>query len=395
MTAVDVADLSSNRSCGPLVSLTDCSAPLRHPELCFDDGNIAILAENTYFLVHRDPLGRHSPVLKKLINDLPTNSACFIEGVPVITVPYTCEAMSHLIRTLYGYVLRLRLVSFSDRRISFPVAMVGEDFAVTSALLKLATAYEIESLRTEIIRRLSQSWPAKLDQWEIREKSAVNEEGVYAPCPKLPHPMYVCLPQSRNFFGPLSFMSPFLSSLVISVAREVDAPELLPSAFYDLSRYLPSQVCSGYKDPLTLVPHRLSSDDLFRVFRGKEQTARYFSTFIVNELEGRMPCKFCLNRNELVPFRKRSCQVAFETITVSILRDSNGMLLNHNTDPLFAIADSLAMQTKEDAPGSENTATYRACEACRLEYMAVVKAVREEFWRRLPEWFDLTVSNWA
>lgn len=108
-----------------------------------------------------------------------------------------------------------------------------------------------------------------------------------------------------------------------------------------------------------------------------------------------MPSKYCLNRNEIVPSRKRSCQVAFETITLAILRDSNGMVLNHNSDPLFAIADSLAMQTKEDAPGAENSATYRACEACRLEYSAVVKDVWEEFWRRLPEWFELLVSDWS
>lgn len=186
----------------------------------------------------------------------------------------------------------------------------------------------------------------------------------------------------------------FIRSLIIAVAREAGVLELLPSAFYDLSRYLPSQISNGYRDPVTLHNHRLSPEDLFRVFRGKEQTARYFSTFIVNELEGRMPSKFCLNRNELVPARKRSCQIAFETITLSILRDSNGMLLNHNSDPLFAISDSLAMQTKEDSPGADNNAAYRACEACRLDYGAVVKAVREEFWRKLPEWFDLPMSDW-
>lgn len=182
---------------------------------------------------------------------------------------------------------------------------------------------------------------------------------------------------------------------MISIAREVDAPELLPSAFYDLSRYLPSQISNGYKDPVASAVHRLSQDDIFRVFRGKEQTARYFSTFIANDLEARVPSKYCLHRNDVIPSRKRTCQTAFETITVSILRDTNGMLLNHNTDPLFAIADSLAMQTKEDAPGLENNSAYRACEACRLEYGAVIQAVREEFWRRLPDWFDLSVSNWV
>lgn len=91
-----------------------------------------------------------------------------------------------------------------DTVCSFPVTMVGQDFPVTHALLKLATAYEVDNLREEIIHRLGQSWPATLSQWEVREKSAVNEEGVYAPRPKLPHPMYV---QCCSYIA----YSPFLS----------------------------------------------------------------------------------------------------------------------------------------------------------------------------------------
>ncbi|KAH8083801.1 hypothetical protein BXZ70DRAFT_900556 [Cristinia sonorae] len=349
---MDTEEFSSNRS---LTSLASRSSPAdkilsRHPDLCFNDGNIAILAGDVYFIVHRGPLGRHSPVLKSHIEALSATNPRCIEGLPTLVVPYGHEDMSYFLRTLYG----------------FPTPHVGQEFRATSAILRLATAYEVNNLRSEIIRRLSQGWPATLAQWEVREKSVVNKDGVYAPRPKLPHPI-----------------------VVIAIAREMNAPHLLPSAFYDLSRYLPSQVANGYNDPTTLTIHRLPDDDLFRVFRGKEQTARFFSTFIVNELEGRMPSQFCTNRKDIIPSRKRSCQVAFETITLSILRDANGMILNHNSDPLFAIADSLAMQTKEDAPGMENVATYRACEACRLEFSAVVQDVREEFWRRLPEWFDL------
>ena len=75
-------------------------------------------------------------------------------------------------------------------------------------------------------------------------------------------------------------------SAVIALAREAEIPQLLPSAFYDLSRYLPSQLAIDYTDPDTNRTYTLSNNDLFRVYRGKEQAARYFSTFIVKELEG-------------------------------------------------------------------------------------------------------------
>ena len=82
----------------------------------------------------------------------------------------------------------------ADNVARFPINLVDQDFVVTSALLKLATIYEADNLRAEIIKQLGQSWPTSLPQWELREKSAVNKDGVYAPRPKLPHPMYVVAP---------------------------------------------------------------------------------------------------------------------------------------------------------------------------------------------------------
>lgn len=141
--------------------------------------------------------------------------------------------------------------------------------------------------------------------------------------------------------------------------------------------------------------YRLDIDDLCRVLRGKEQAARFFSTFIVTELEGRSPSQLCVYRNEVQPARKRACQMAYEAVTFELIRDVNGMVCNRNSDPLFSILESMAMQTRGDQPGVENKVAYRACEACRLEYGVVVAAARDEFWRHLPAWFDLEVKAWA
>ena len=185
-----------------------------------------------------------------------------------------------------------------------------------------------------------------------------------------------------------------LHSLVIQLAREIDAPQLLPSAFYDLSRYLPSQLMEGHMSP-DGTHHALDTDDLCRVLRGKEHAARYFSTFVVTSVEGRPPSQLCLNRNETDPMARRACYMAFEAITFELIRDVNGMVCNRNSDPLFSIAEALAMQTREDQPGVENKAAYRACEACRMEFGVAVDAAREDFWRQLPSWFELEVKNWG
>lgn len=331
--------------------------PNRHPELSFEDGNLAVLCGHQYFLIHRSILSHHSSVLAKLTESIAKEDVSqSLEGRPILRLPHAPDEVYILLRYIYG------LSEYSETN----------DFRVLAILLTLATKYKIESLRAKALKQILVSWPTTLAQWDIREKHSGNVAGIYLSRPMLPHP-----------------------SMVVALAREAGAPELLPAAFYDLSRRLPSELATDHFDPDTGRSYGLSSQDLFRIFRGKEQAARYFSTFIVKELEGRVPAEFCHNRNELQPSRKRRCQMAFEAVTYSLIRDVNGLVLNRNSDPLFAILDSLLMQTREDAPGTENKTAMRACEACRIDFTTIVEAVREEFWRKLPDWFDLEVPNWV
>lgn len=217
---------------------------------------------------------------------------------------------------------------------------------------------------------MTPSWPKTLTQWEIREAAATNPNGLYKPRLSYPHPI-----------------------LVINLARATNAFELLPSAFYDLSRCVASDIAAGYKCPRTSTLHHLSPDDLMNVFKGKEQASRYLSTFIVNELEGRQPSAACVYTNEQDPIKKHACRVAFEVITFEILRDVNGVVCHRSSDPLFAIVDAELMQVREDATVTIG-ASLKACDICRAEFATVVDAVREEFWNRLPLWFGLDVPNW-
>ncbi|KAH9942297.1 uncharacterized protein BXZ73DRAFT_41159 [Epithele typhae] len=346
------ADFSSNRCATPL---EEYEVPTRHSELCFEDGNLSIIIGKQYFIVHRGVLCLHSQVFHKRIKAIKSGDDRLLEGLAVLYLDDSPEDFAHFLQALYG----------------LPHNNIADEFTVTAAILRLATKYEVEVLRENAMRCLSLSWPTTLQLWECREKAATTVDGVYAPRPILPHPI------------PL-----------IELAREIGAPQLLPSAFYDLSRYLPSQMMEGHMAS-DGTHYTLSHDDLCRALRGKEQAARYFSTFIVTELEGRPYSSLCVHRNEIHPSVKRSCQMAFEAVTFELIRDVNGMVCNRNSDPLFSILESVAMQTRDDQPGVENRVAYRACEACRLEFRAVVDAGREEFWRNLPSWFELDLKTWA
>ncbi|OCH93111.1 hypothetical protein OBBRIDRAFT_372191 [Obba rivulosa] len=345
-------EFSSNRHSAVL---SEFEVPVRHPEFTFEDANMALIAGRQYFLVHQGLLTHHSKPFTLMIKTRQAEGGQVIAGLPAVSLEDPADELACFLRVLYGFCVNLET----------------KDFEVISALLRISTKYGVEELRKEAIRVLSRSWPTTLPLWEIREKSVTSADGLYNPRPSLPHPL-----------------------LIIELAREADVPELLPSAFYDISRYLPSQLASGHT-PSDGTKRMLADDDLLQILRGKEHSARFFSTFIVNDLEGRVPSEFCLHRNDTVPSRKRACQIAFEAITFDLIRDVNGMLCNRNSDPLFAIADTFLMQTREDIPGAENEVVHRACEFCRMEYGAVVDAVREELWRKIPEWFELEVSNWG
>lgn len=182
--------------------------------------------------------------------------------------------------------------------------------------------------------------------------------------------------------------------MVINLARASNALELLPSAYYDLSRSSPSECAAGYTCPVTSETHHLSDNDLLILLQGKEHAARFLSAFIAKELEGRDASSFCEYQPDLDASRNRICQAAFETVTFEILRDVNGVICHRSSDPLFAILDAEMMQTREDVSGRPYLAL-RACEACRAEFAFAVDVSREEFWRKLPNWFGIDPRVWA
>ncbi|KAF9227465.1 DNA topoisomerase IV, alpha subunit [Gyrodon lividus] len=360
-------DFSTNRH-----SASETTSLVRHTDLSFADGNIVILADFDYFLVHRGLLTRHSEVLEHLIKSMDPTPA--IEGQPVLSLPEPSDSIACFLQALYDgtsvYLLHTSLACALTSSSSF-LTYDEQGFATVASLLRVLTTYKVHYIRHDILRVLSASWPTTLAQWESRECSVTSPDGVYSPHPSLPHPMFV-----------------------IKLARDIDAPSLLPSAMYDLSRCTPSEAAIGILKPQVGNYIKLDESDLMCVLRGREHASRYFSTFIVNELEGRAPSTSCLRRNETGLLAKRACQMAFEAITFELLRDINGIISHRTSDPLYGMADAELMQTREGA-SEDNLTPMRTCEICRTEFASTVLAAKEDFWRKLPGWFGVDVPKWA
>jgi hypothetical protein len=181
----------------------------------------------------------------------------------------------------------------------------------------------------------------------------------------------------------------------VNLAREVDTPELIPAAFYELCRLLPSVVATGITDPFDSDPkcHRLTASDLVLLLQGREAASRFFSTFIVNELENRRASEICFNRRQQDPAQRRLCTGAFQLITFELLQDVNGLITGLTADPLFAMQEVLNLQADPGTPDTRNI--FRACDACRQELVESVHSARNKFWDSLPEWFGVEVASWG
>lgn len=78
------------------------SGPSRNADLCFDDGNIAILTGPRYFLVHEGLLRRHSPVISELLGDC--SELELLEDRPVLILHHQPEEMAVFLHALYDGV---------------------------------------------------------------------------------------------------------------------------------------------------------------------------------------------------------------------------------------------------------------------------------------------------
>jgi hypothetical protein len=106
------SDFSTNRhSVNDSAKAQVDSHPSRHPDLCFGDGNIAILTGSYYFLVHRGLLCRHSSVIENATNMLEGIHVRFLEGRPTLELHDSPQDMCHFLLAMYDGMWVIKLLS--------------------------------------------------------------------------------------------------------------------------------------------------------------------------------------------------------------------------------------------------------------------------------------------
>ncbi|KAJ7066645.1 hypothetical protein C8F01DRAFT_1020166 [Mycena amicta] len=335
----------------------------KHADLWLEDGSVIMQAESTLFRVHISQLSRHSVLFRDVFTlpqpprqQAPSTSSDAVleecESCPVVFLHDKAEDVANFLAALYDGC------NFGNNG--------RADFVVVSGILRLSTKYIVDSLRAKALAHLAIAWPSTLKGWDAREDVARLFE--------------LQTSTSSGHFYP----SPIA---VINLAREVNAPSLLPSAFYDLCRYTYGQIYEPAEDePLHQPPDAppLSPLDMQRLSLGKEAAQHSITTLIQlmghqAQAQRQAHTHFRKNSTGLICLSAAACRKDFTELQQLAVSHYVFDRERGQSDPLYV----------SEEIGQLKSAEFSECKACARSLESWAARERAKIWHMINVWFRL------
>ncbi|KAF7295915.1 hypothetical protein HMN09_01135500 [Mycena chlorophos] len=188
--------------------------PKRVQELWFPDGNIVLRAENSVYKVFQGILAARSPIFQDMLSVPQASSAGQapedeFDGCPLVFMAGDSAAeMTCFLKAIFDSEF-------------FPAYPARTKFATIQGCLRLAHKYEVRYLRQRALIHLASAFPMTLK--EVDERWYMAEDRL----PSTSAPSWTA--------GPKDTLSMTRVVQVLALAQEVEAPWILPSAFFLLS----------------------------------------------------------------------------------------------------------------------------------------------------------------
>ncbi|KAK7020331.1 hypothetical protein R3P38DRAFT_2967546 [Favolaschia claudopus] len=188
-------------------SVNEAEDPQYVRELWFEDGSIVIKAGNSLYRVYRGALSNHSPVFRDMLAfpQPPKSDSGLVDGYPFVELPDPDVEVTPFLKAIFE----------PEYFMPFP-AHTTFDAAV--GCLHLGNKYGVDYLRARALNHLSSGYPTTLSGFDLLNHyrpditaSALEEQSWESP-------------SDATF-----------TLRAIQLARVVDAPWILPAAFYALS----------------------------------------------------------------------------------------------------------------------------------------------------------------
>ncbi|KAJ7932802.1 hypothetical protein B0H13DRAFT_2307459 [Mycena leptocephala] len=310
--------------------------PQRVQELWFEDGNIVIQAGNSLYRVFRGILATHSSVFKDMLSFPQPPDSELVEGCPLVRLPDSDKEVTPFLKALF----------YPEFFEPFPAST---SFEIIPGCLRLSHKYGVDYLHRRALIHLSSEYRTKL----VESDTSFYDGGDLSR-PAAQHISWG-RPTERTYL-----------IATIQLAREVDAPWILPSAFYELAfnyRELGKAVFHGVV--FNGVPASISAQDQDLFANGHNiQNASTMADilrflFHPSEIEGCTSSKTCFSLRLQAMESRRGNFRLYASTPLGVWDETDWISLDNLCPACLAVLK----QTHEDA--------------------------RQAFWDKLPEIYGL------
>ncbi|KAJ6606001.1 hypothetical protein DFH09DRAFT_56 [Mycena vulgaris] len=296
------------------------------PSVWFEDGTLIIEAGSVLHRVSRSILAARSSVFKDMLSLPQPPDAETSHGCPIVRLHDSPDDISVFLRAIFD----------SEFFMPYPAPTT---FETVAGILRLSNKYGVDYLRRRALAHLSSFYPTKLsdvDAGEERDASAWKK------------------PSWDDDSVPIHVAA-------IELAREVDAPWIVPYAFY---RAATVRGADSVHDALRpTVPEgwdtTLSADDQKSFIYGYLAQGRSVVTDILRFLYHPTSVEGCTDREECLSERLD----AFEYLRGTLATPTN---------PLVAW-------------GEDDWSSVEICPTCLTSLVETHRQARQAFWDKLPE----------
>ncbi|GJE88190.1 BTB/POZ domain-containing protein [Phanerochaete sordida] len=187
----------------------------------FDDGNTVILAGPGPvlhgFKCHKGVLASRSEVFRQMFGIPGSPEDGSIDGVPKMSLPDDWNDIRDLLRLIYGSLV-------VPRRRRDPTTL-----QTVCGPLRLSKKYMMADVWDTLLPILEEDWPARLEDWYVTEDltAEIVKKAEEVASRENPNDSWWQWDVTKHFQDPVA---------LIGLATELDIPQVLPAAFYDLNR---------------------------------------------------------------------------------------------------------------------------------------------------------------
>ncbi|KAJ6500862.1 hypothetical protein C8R45DRAFT_979372 [Mycena sanguinolenta] len=266
--------------------------PTRVQDLWFEDGNLVISAGNSQYRVYRGILALHSPVFQDMFSfpQPPDSDSEMVDGCPIVRLTDAEEEVTSFLKAIFHPTF-------------FPSFPAQTKFHTIVGCLRLGHKYGVDYLRRRALIHLSSGYRTKLSDLDalVFLRNGSEEH--------LPS-------KTRSWIAEETERGGITIIEAIKLAREVDAPWILPHAFHCLAIYYdPGEPDSGSN--FNGAALELSAPDQQSIARGHSKQVLSSATEILRFLSHPLNITGCISPSVCISKRLRATERNRENLQIN------------------------------------------------------------------------------